>query len=345
MPMIVITMFIYPPNTPSISDLTVRLCRGEMDYPAIVTINNASWSLNDRLDVDTLEDCRASFAAIAHLNLTRDVLIAEISGQPIAYAVVAHGDGTDAQGQSERWFDVEATVTPQWRRRKVGRALHGWLESRATEILTDLPAVDRTYLTSTTRDKNTGRAILLQQFGFEPTRFWFGMEQSLAEAKAEHPLPDNLEVRAVRAEHFRKILTAHQDAFRERPDNQAQPTDAELAEFGSSAIWQMKQYKLWQVAWDGDEVAGMVLNNIDLKGNQQLGLNRGFTDPICVGHKWRRRGVAKALISRSLNVLRQAGVKTAFLGVDTQNPHGALRLYEAMGFVKVKSGTTYQKDI
>ena len=87
----------------------------------------------------------------------------------------------------------------------------------------------------------------------------------------------------------------------------------------------------------------MVLNNIDVRGNLALGLNRGFTDPIAVRHAWRRRGLAKALIARSLVVLREKGVETAFLGVDTQNPNDALRLYESMGFVKVKSATTYQK--
>jgi ribosomal protein S18 acetylase RimI-like enzyme len=33
------------------------------------------------------------------------------------------------------------------------------------------------------------------------------------------------------------------------------------------------------------------------------------------------------------------------LGVDTQNPSGALRVYESMGFVPVSRGTTYRKTM
>ena len=332
-------------NTPPIPGLTFRLCQGESDYPAIVNINNLSWPIDDRLDVDTLDDCRANFASIANFDLTQDVLMAEVLGQPIAYAFVVRGESTDPDGRVQRGFDVEATVIPQWRRKGVGRAMQDWLETRAADIAKALPSVPRTHLTSTTRDKAVGRAILLQRSGFTAIRFWFGMEQPLAEPTPEYPLPNGLEVRPVRPEQFLEILTAQLDANRETPDRSAKPTEAELADFANYATNQMNQYELWQVAWDGDDVAGTVLNNIDLRGNQTLGLNRGFTDPICVGHIWRKRGLAKALISRSLNVLRKAGVEKAFLGVDTQNPHGALRLYETMGFVKVKSGTTYQKDI
>lgn len=49
--------------------------------------------------------------------------------------------------------------------------------------------------------------------------------------------------------------------------------------------------------------------------------------------------------ARSLAALRDAGVEKAFLGVYTNNPHGALRLDKSMGYVKLKSATTYRKGI
>jgi ribosomal protein S18 acetylase RimI-like enzyme len=36
---------------------------------------------------------------------------------------------------------------------------------------------------------------------------------------------------------------------------------------------------------------------------------------------------------------------TATLGVDAENPSGALRLYESIGFKQVRSSTTYSKDL
>ena len=43
--------------------------------------------------------------------------------------------------------------------------------------------------------------------------------------------------------------------------------------------------------------------------------------------------------------LKQDGVTTAKLGVDAENPTGALRLYESVGFDKVKTWARYAKDL
>ncbi len=328
---------------PPIPNLTIRLCQGEVDYPAIVDINNLSWHVDDRFDVDTLEQCRAAFANIANFDITQDALMVEIAGQAVAYAQVQWGVHEDGRYKGQRWFDVEATVVPQWRRKDIGRALQTWLEARVRAIAATALPVERQYMSSFTRDKAIGRVAVLQRARFSATDFWYGMERSLAEPVPDLPLPDGLQARPARPDHFRQILAAHKDAAREMPGDMVETTDIELAEFINFATDQLNQYELWQIAWDGDQIVGMVLNNIDVRGNLALGLNRGFTDPIAVRHAWRRRGLAKALIARSLVVLREKGVETAFLGVDTQNPNDALRLYESMGFVKVKSATTYQK--
>ncbi len=60
--------------------------------------------------------------------------------------------------------------------------------------------------------------------------------------------------------------------------------------------------------------------------NRVYGLNRGWADPICVRRPWRKRGVARGLIMRSLRLLADRGLTEAALGVDTTNPTGALHL-------------------
>ena len=327
----------------SIPNFTTRLCRGEQDFPAIVAINNLSWPLDDRLDVDTLESRRVEFESIINFDLTQDVLMAEIAGQAVAYAFLQWGSNDSGKQIGQRWFSIEATVVPSARHRGIGRVLQGWLESRAREITRQeaAPAAGQ-YLTSFTRDKAKWRTALLQQAGFSATDFWYGMQRLLAEPIPSLSLPPGVEVRPAQPEQFRQILAAQLEAFRDMPGI-VEPTETEIAEFVFNASDQRNQYELWQVAWDGDQIAGMVLNNIDVRGNTALGLNRGFTDPVCVRHAWRNRGLAKALLARSFNALKQQGVEAAFLGVDTQNSTGALKLYEDMGFIKVKSGTTYQK--
>jgi ribosomal protein S18 acetylase RimI-like enzyme len=64
-----------------------------------------------------------------------------------------------------------------------------------------------------------------------------------------------------------------------------------------------------------------------------------------VRRPWRRQGLARALIARSLHVLRERGMDHAALGVDAENPNGALQLYRSMGFQVVKVFTTYRKPL
>jgi ribosomal protein S18 acetylase RimI-like enzyme len=92
-------------------------------------------------------------------------------------------------------------------------------------------------------------------------------------------------------------------------------------------------------------VAGQVLTYIDAAENTEYHRKRGHTEFISVRRPWRRRGLARALIARSLRVQKELGMTQSALGVDTQNLHGALRLYESMGFEVVKQSATYRKPL
>ena len=54
--------------------------------------------------------------------------------------------------------------------------------------------------------------------------------------------------------------------------------------------------------------------------------------------------MAPALLTRSLQMFKDMGMDHAALGVDTQNPNGALNLYESVGFRVEKSYTIYWKE-
>jgi mycothiol synthase len=77
--------------------------------------------------------------------------------------------------------------------------------------------------------------------------------------------------------------------------------------------------------------------------NQALGLSRGWLEHISVRRPWRKRGLASALIVDSLRALREAGLAEAALGVDAENVSGALRVYEAIGFRRARTGVSYRK--
>jgi GNAT superfamily N-acetyltransferase len=102
---------------------------------------------------------------------------------------------------------------------------------------------------------------------------------------------------------------------------------------------------IWQVAWDGDQVAGSVINGIYLHENALTGERLGWLDHVSVRRPWRGRGLAKALIARSLATHRDRGMTTAVLGVDSENPTGALQLYEGFGFRQHRQWANLRKPL
>ena len=102
---------------------------------------------------------------------------------------------------------------------------------------------------------------------------------------------------------------------------------------------------LMVVAFDGDEIAGAVLNAIYPEENAALGIQRGWLDSVFTRRPWRRRGLAGSLIVRSLHLLRDRGMKIAALGVDAENPSGALGLYESVGFAEVQRTLVWHRPM
>ena len=103
--------------------------------------------------------------------------------------------------------------------------------------------------------------------------------------------------------------------------------------------------QLWQVAWDGDQVAGMVLARIDEVENRELKRKRGYTEHVFVRHPWRQRGLAKVLVVRSLRVLKERDMQEAELGVDSENESGAFGFYQRLGYVTFSTDIWFRKPM
>lgn len=99
------------------------------------------------------------------------------------------------------------------------------------------------------------------------------------------------------------------------------------------------------VGWDGDQVAGSIVTTVPKQENEEHGRARVYVEAVSVRRQWRRRGLARALLARSLVAAREAGFTSASLGVDTENPTGALSLYESLGFAEERRGIAYRKPM
>lgn len=98
-------------------------------------------------------------------------------------------------------------------------------------------------------------------------------------------------------------------------------------------------------AWDGDDLAGAVTTEINDAENEALGRRRGRLEGVFVRQPWRRRGLARALVTRSLAILRDREMTSAGLSVDADNANEALRLYVEAGFVVESRAVAYRKPL
>jgi len=141
----------------------------------------------------------------------------------------------------------------------------------------------------------------------------------------------------VQPEHHRAIFDAENEAFLDH----WMARDHTEADFKKLFRRSDIDTDLWVVAWDGDQVAGVVQNWIWPDENETLGIARGWLEHISVRRPWRRRGLGRAITAEALRRLRDAGMTLAALGVDADNPTGALGLYEGLGFEVETRSTAY----
>jgi mycothiol synthase len=239
---------------------------------------------------------------------------------------------------------VELWVRPEDRRHRIGTHLLAWAEDRARgsiELGEGGPPDVHHEVGGWGDSEVAGHAELAKAHGYRVVRYGFEMRRRLDTPLPDAPLPDGLEVRPVRPEDHRRIWDADVEAFADHWERGKRVEEDFVRWF--TAPW--LDTTLWQVAWDGPEVAGSVLTAIHAEENERLGLRVGWLDHVSVRRPWRRRGLAAALIAATLRILDERGMEIAALGVDAENPSGALALYEGLGFRRHKTGIAYRKDL
>jgi len=323
---------------PTIPELTFRGFRGEEDYPAMLAVIDGSKEADGIERTDSLADIVRNYQHLVNCDPYQDMLFVEARGEVVGYSRV----WWLAELQGLRRYHHFTFLLPEWRDTDIRRAMLQRNERRLRKIAADHPDDQPRVFESWAADTETHWASLLLSEGYEAVRFGFQMVRPDLENLPERPLPAGLEVRPVEAEQVPIIWAATQEAFRDHWGYSEDEWDEELASLQASPTFMPH---LWQIAWDGDQVVGTVMNFIDEAQNREYGRKRGYTEGICVRRPWRRQGVAKALIARSFQVLKEQGMTEAALGVDAENPNGALQLYKSMGFQVVKQQTTYRKPL
>lgn len=311
------------------------------DFPAAAELICAA-NLVDRAQdwFPTVESLRVDWATRPGFDVARDAVVVEAADGAGPLLAVGTTDWRERAGKIIHGNAI--WVRHEQRGRGIGRRVLAWLEARARASLTDGTGgpVELPHWLGGGIDISNPRSVdFAKRAEYAPIRYGFQMRRPLDLSIPEVPLPDGLEVRAVQPEHLRAIWEADSEAFQDHFEARA-PTEADFEHFTADPDCDVS---LWQVAWDGDQVAGSVINGIYPFENEQTGVAMGWLDHVSVRRPWRGRGLAKALIVRSLAIHRDRGMEVAVLGVDAENPTGALQLYEGLGFEPHRRWATVRK--
>ena len=84
--------------------------------------------------------------------------------------------------------------------------------------------------------------------------------------------------------------------------------------------------------FDGDDIAGYVLNSIHPDDWPGLGFTEGWTHQLGVRRPWRGAASRPSCSTSSAAAFAADGLDFATLDVDAENPTGALGLYESQGY-------------
>jgi ribosomal protein S18 acetylase RimI-like enzyme len=320
----------------------------DTDYGALAGLLNEASIADGRAQHQVADELREEFESMP-VDLSTATLAAWQGDRLVGAAYLYHLPSTVRE---ERCY-VFGTVQPDHRGLGIGRRLLEWGLERGTDLLqssrSDLPK----HLRVDTSRANSSAIRLFERLGLQPIRYFADLRADLgvptpAPTRARHSsatssssaaafqivpwdLARNEEARHVKNAAF----TDHWGSTPEPPAWWAQRTSG----FGARPDWSY-------YAVDGDDnIIGHLITHRFENDDELVGAKYAWIDNIGTLAEWRGRGVATQLITAALAKYREAGMQFAALGVDSDNPTGAYRLYESLGFRPWREFVTYQRVI
>lgn len=293
------------------------------DIPAIVALGEAF----DRALTGTgdwsEEDVEHDWRALA--DPERDAWVVEDGGAVVGYATF--------QDDDEGTFEADGYVHPDRFGEGIGATLAGLAEARAAERL-EAVTLPRVVLQNAVLHVDAAARALLEGRGYRPVRHFLRMQIDMSEPPPAPTWPDGVAASAFRPEaDVADVHACVHEAFANEWSFRAE----------TLAAWSARKLEdprfdpsLWVVARAGEEVCGVALCTAGQ-------FDMGFVNSLAVRPPWRRRGLGLALLRQAFAWFWERGEQRVGLGVDTENPTDAVRLYERAGMRAVWQADVYQK--
>ncbi len=315
-----------------------RATKGPGDADALYAVR-AACSAEDQVDLKSdaeglpsREEISAGLAEIVTSQRQDQCLVAQMSDRVVGYSRVESWHEDDG-----RWvYLILGWVLPEWRGRGIGSAMLDWGEWRARSLAAAQHPGERFEFAANSSSTMPASTRLLLDHGYYVGYTVLDLQLDLAARQPPQPLPAGIEVRPARREQYALIATSMNESYRdEYPNNRFRETwDIDVSIAGLCAPRQ--DPTLWQVAWAGDRVVANVIPLIE-KG-------RAAIYNVCTHPSFRRKGVARALLTRALQTLHERRVQVIRIHTVAEFPTRASELYHSVGFRVMKEFPRYRKS-
>jgi mycothiol synthase len=250
------------------------------------------------------------------VDLGQDVLVVEKDGSIVGYADVGlHGEHI--------WLDVRATDA---------ETLPGLLLAIENVAAAKMPDAK---LMGYTAEADAPLRDLFQSSGYNIVRHSYRMRVDLNGTLPEPDWPDTISVRTMREGEERRFYDAQNASFEGTWMFHPEPYETWHHWFVDDPSFDPT---LWFVAESGDELAGIVIAR---KADQEPGL--GWIRILGVLPEYRQRGLGQALLRHAFAEFASRGLSAVGLGVDAENPTGAVRVYERAGMHVERTNLLFEK--
>ena len=325
-------------------DITIRNFRMD-DIPGLAALRAAVENM-EHLGFATTEAEVRERHITPELGAERNSFVAATQdGQIVGseWLMVRHGMGEDT-------FNIFGLVHPAWRGRGIGQKLMEAAVARARERMGEAES-SQLWLQSTDihdAPDDGGRIALFESNGFELARWGIDMRRELPGLGKVVPLvpivqePPGVQLRKWRpGVDDQAVGWMLNNAFRDSW-GYSEIVMAGWLRYLKSGLVELEHCVL---AWDtaNERLVGACVNLCDEGTFKRRGRRELCVDDLAVLRQYRKRGIATALLTWSLNRADHLGMQSVGLGADAENVTGAVRLYKRLGFEIIGKMRIYRK--
>jgi mycothiol synthase len=309
---------------------------GEDDLVAIVDLINACDAVDQFEENQSVDSFRVWFGHPLR-DKARDVrLWRDEQGELRAMAMLLFPDD-----EHEAVGNLYAQIHPEVRGSGIEEDVLGWGEATVRAVANErgLPPVIR----ADGREGDTYYVPVLEKHGYVPIRYFFLMRRSLEEPIPEPQFPEGFTLTHLQGdddvprwvEMFNLSFIDHFEHHDLTVERRRQRMQAPGYRYDRDLI---------ATAPDGT-FAAFCLCDIDDEHNKRNNLNDRWIAVLGTRRGYRKIGLGRAMLLAGLRKLKSQGLTSAALGVDAENPTGALGLYESAGFYRDKTGIALRKEL